>query len=449
MLFGSVSTIRQRAEQVAELLEQEFSIGLHPVQVATELSQELGIPAYLVGGAVRDLLLTGELEDIDLAVEGDESQFARSLADRLGAEIRLHAEFHTAEVWNEGGLRVDVAATRTETYAATATLPQVEPASIEKDLARRDFSINALAIRLGPEEKGLVDLEGGVEDLEERRLRILHERSFVDDPTRAFRGVRLESRLGLAWEAQTLGALEQALEKGVFDRLSASRLGNEVITLLGQPSGAGESLQRLDELGLLRVLEPHLAFQHPEQSRHRQIDDLATHLGESGMELPNLELWRLRLMNLAWNLAPVHREQLAARIDLSGYDRDLMLGYKERVGQSAEVLEGSDLEPHEAARIMRALASEELVLLAVVGSPEVENWVKRWIEELRGLKLLVSGSELLEQGFEPGPEIGAALDATLDARLDGRITPDEELAFALRYLEMQKSNSESSAKEAK
>ena len=347
MLFGSVSSIRERAEPVEELLEQEFPTGLHhPVQVATELSAEFGVAVYLVGGAVRDLLLTGELQDLDLALEGNESRFAHALADRLAAKVRLHPDFHTAEVWDEQGLRVDVAATRTESYPAPATLPQVEPASLEIDLARRDFSINALAVRLGPGPRELLDLEGGLEDLEERWLRILHEDSFVDDPTRAFRGVRLEVRLELRWEVQTLRALEVALARGVFDQLSPARLGHEVVALLAQPSGTGTCLRRLHELGLLRVLETHLAFNQREQSRHRRLEELVTELEGEDLEFPDLELWRLRLMSLAWGVAPEHRESLAARIDLAGRDRDLLLGYKDRVEKIADVLEHPDLEPH-------------------------------------------------------------------------------------------------------
>jgi tRNA nucleotidyltransferase (CCA-adding enzyme) len=209
-----VSQLHSRAHRISELVGEATPAGVRErlTQVA-DLSRELEVPVYLVGGAVRDLLLTGELRDLDLVVEGSGAEFARALGDRLDARVRLHQQFLTAEVEDPLGLRIDIASSRAESYPEPAALPVVRAGSLEEDLDRRDFTVNTLAVQLGPDASfELIDSKGGLQDLEESRLRILHSRSFVDDPTRAFRAVRLESRLGLRLEPESARLLIQAIE---------------------------------------------------------------------------------------------------------------------------------------------------------------------------------------------------------------------------------------------
>jgi tRNA nucleotidyltransferase (CCA-adding enzyme) len=432
-----VNQIHSRAYRIRELVDEAAPADVRErLALVADLSRELEVPVYLVGGAVRDLLLTGELRDLDLVVEGSGTDFARALGERLEARVVVHQQFLTAEVVDSLGPRMDVASSRAESYPEPAALPVVRAGSLEEDLDRRDFTVNTLAVRLGP-ERGfeLIDARGGLMDLEESLLRILHSRSFVDDPTRAYRAVRLESRLGLRLEPETERLLTRAIEMRVVDRLSAARLRREVVHQFEEVETLEASLRRMEELGLLRALHPKLSFEEQDANRLVLVRKQVTHLQKKGVELPGLEIWRLMLMGVAWRLEPAEREELADRLGLVGADRELLLGFGERLETAAGELRGSRVPPHLAARFLGGLQSEEQVLLSVVWGDEVRSWVERWLEELRHVELTIAGRDLLARGAAPGPEIGAALTATLEARLDGSINADEELSYATELLD--------------
>ncbi|TNF71514.1 MAG: CCA tRNA nucleotidyltransferase [Acidobacteria bacterium] len=432
-----MSQIHRRARRIGELVKEATPAEVRErLSLVADLSRELEMAVYLVGGAVRDLLLTGELRDLDLVVEGSAADFARALGDRLDAAVKLHPEFLTAEVEDPVGLRLDIASSRAESYPEPAALPVVRPGSFEEDLDRRDFTVNTLAVRLGPGEGfELIDAKGGLADLEASLLRILHPRSFTDDPTRAFRAVRLESRLGLRLEPGSERLVTEATEERVFDRLSATRLRQEVEYLFGEIETLEAALRRLDELGLLSALHPRLSLEEEDSRRLARVVDRIVQLEGRGIELPALELWRLTLMTVAWRLAPAEREKLVERLGIDGADRELFLGFRECLESTASELSGSGVLPHRAARALARLRDEEQVLLAALWADEVEIWVVRWLEELRHIQLTISGRDLLARGATPGPEIGAVLEATLEARLDGVIGADEELSQATKLLE--------------
>jgi tRNA nucleotidyltransferase (CCA-adding enzyme) len=213
---------------------------------------------FLVGGAVRDLLLGRPVRDVDLVVEGDAAAFARRLAERLGGSVRAHERFATATLERVRGRRLDVAATRRERYAGTGALPDVMPGvPIEEDLGRRDFSINALAIELGTKPR-LVDLFGGRDDLRRGLVRILHAHSFIDDPTRILRAVRYAARLGLRLAPATRDRLVAALAEGALDRISADRLRRELRLILEEPERA-RAIGMMRRLGVAAAIDPTLS----------------------------------------------------------------------------------------------------------------------------------------------------------------------------------------------
>ncbi|MGB6362396.1 MAG: hypothetical protein WBG64_06975, partial [Thermoanaerobaculia bacterium] len=277
--------------------------------------------------------------------------------------------------------------------------------------------------------------KGGLQDLEESLLRILHPRSFIDDPTRAFRAVRLESRLGLRLEPESERLLTQAIDNRVVDRLSATRLRQEVAYLLGEIEGLEASLRRMDRLGLLRTLHPRLSFEEEDAGRLAQVVEQVAWLEDRGVELPALALWRLTLMSVAWRLEPAELDKLAARLGLAGDEREVLLGFRQRLAATASDLRGSRVLPHLAARALARLQPEEQVLLAALWGDEAQTWVERWLLDLRHIELTIAGRDLLARGAIPGPAIGTALAATLDARLDGAIGADEELSYATELLE--------------
>jgi tRNA nucleotidyltransferase (CCA-adding enzyme) len=424
---------RERREQVRKLLDAGLAPGLRGrVERIAAVSRRLGVPAYLVGGLVRDLLLGRENRDLDVVVEGDGPDFARALAQELGARVRVHDAFLTAVVTEPDGFQIDVATARSEFYRAPAALPEVQMSPLRQDLYRRDFTINTLALRLGPEEMPeLIDYFGGRRDLREGVLRVLHSLSFIDDPTRALRAVRLELRLGFHLSPETQRLLAVALGEGAFDRLSGARLREELLLLLDDDAIALRGLERLEELGLLHVLHPHLALDAPARERLREALAAYDWYRLEGLaELP-VRLWRLLLLALAGGLEAAECERLARRLMLAEDDRRALAELPARLAAAQEVLRGPRVPAHRVAEALEGLAGEELLLLMAGPDERGRAWVRRDLTELRRVTLGVRGGDLLAAGVPPGPWIGEALRATRRARLDGRIGPGDELRYAL------------------
>jgi len=222
------------------------------------VAESLRAPAYAVGGCVRDWLLgLNAIEDLDVTVEGSGIDVAGAAARALGGTVAVHQQFGTATVGltQPVALRVDFATCRNETYAKPGAYPRVAPGTLEEDLFRRDFAINAMAVALSPARFGqLVDPFHGAEDLARKRLRILHARSFLDDPSRILRGARLAHRFGLTWDPQTSRALQQALASGALGWLNAGRVRKELARMRQEPDGPGC-------LRALRVLVGEARFQ--------------------------------------------------------------------------------------------------------------------------------------------------------------------------------------------
>lgn len=428
--------LRERKEKIGRLLDERlppFLRGL--VERIAAVSRRQGIPVHLVGGFVRDLLLGRENRDLDLVVEGDGLGFAALLAEDLGGRVRTHPAFLTAVVVDPDGFHIDIATARSEFYRAPAALPEVQTSALRQDLFRRDFTINTLAIRLGGETPELIDYFGGRHDLKEKTLRALHSLSFIDDPTRVLRAVRLELRLGFHLSAETLRLVEVALAEGIFDQLSGSRLRDELTLLLDDPALALRGLERLAELDLLRVLHPHMGLGNEARERLRNARAAWDWYHLEGLADPPLSVWRLHLMALAGELDEPELIRLADRLMLAGEDRRLLTGFPSRLGRARQALARPDRLPHHAVEALEPLAGEELLLLLAEPDEAVRAWVRRDLTELRMFELGIRGADLIQAGFRPGPRIGDALKETRRARLDGRIEAGDELRYAAGLLE--------------
>jgi tRNA nucleotidyltransferase (CCA-adding enzyme) len=416
---------------VMDLLDTVPAAQKARIQAIAAASREQGAPAYLVGGFVRDLLLGRQDRDLDVVVEGDGILFATRLAAALGGQVRAHPAFLTAVMVDPQGDDIDVATARSERYRAPAALPEVRAAALRVDLFRRDFTVNTMAIRLGPEPgTELIDLYDGRRDLEEKSLHVLHGRSFIDDPTRILRGVRLEQRLGFRLSPDTLELVEDALAERVFDLLSGSRLREELILLLDDPALALGGIERLAGLGVLRAIDPRLELDEATRERLREALAALGWYRREGIADPPVAAWRLFLLALAAGLEPAERERLADRLLLDGEDRRLLTAPPARLDAARAVLAG-DPAPHQAAEALEPLAGEELLLLMAEGNETMRAWVRRYLTGMRPLTLSLRGADLLAAGVPPGPRIGEALRATRRARLDGRVDAAEELRYAL------------------
>jgi len=346
-----------------------------------ELREKLaGTPVWLVGGAVRDLLLGKERADLDLAIEGA----AAETAAVLGEPEATQESFGTATV-RLAGIRIDVASTRLETYPHPGSLPVVEPATLLDDLARRDFTINAMALPLfGPAE--LIDPHGGRADLEAGLLRVLHPGSFADDPTRALRAARYAARLGLEPEPQTAKLLGTA----DLGTVSADRVDAELGRLVTEASGP-EALALLNRWGLAAI-----------------DDEAADRVGAA----------RLLLADPSWSGIVVPRT-LAMEAARPG---------EETRRAVARLAAARPERPSAGMDLIQGTRPVELAMARIAGA----EWLDAWAREWRTVALEITGEDLLDAGIEQGPAVGRGLAAALAARLDGEITGrEEELRVAL------------------
>jgi tRNA nucleotidyltransferase (CCA-adding enzyme) len=367
-------------------------------------------PSYLVGGAVRDLLRGADAVDLDVAVDGDARSVARALAERLGGVAREHERFGTATM-RADDLSVDLATTRRETYPEPGVLPLVEEAGLDEDLARRDFTINAMALGLSGDDLGhLYDPRDGLADLDEGLVRVLHERSFRDDPTRLLRALRYEARLGFRMDADTELLARDAATEGGLRTVSGARVRDELMDLLAEPE-LPSGIARMRELGIDRAM--HTAMEaDPELVASAALGAVA--LGADRA-----------LVALAALCAPA-----AERLDLPAWDRDAVSRAARVAARLAEELRAREHTPSELRALLGRETLVALALALAMGAPSEP--ILRWVTELRGVRLEISGADLLAEGVPEGPALGRALDETLARKLDGLVrSRDEELEMAL------------------
>ena len=374
-------------------------------------------PAYLVGGAVRDLLLGHRAVDLDVAIEGDATSAARDVALRTGGNAQVHERFGTATV-KAPGLAVDLATTRRERYERPGALPVVEPAMLDEDLARRDFAINAMAIALTHDQLGrLHDPHRGRADLDAGRVRILHERSFVDDPTRLLRAVRYEARLGFRMDADTEAVARAAVADGALETVSAHRVRDALMDLLAEVEVA-RAVERLVDLGITGALHPAL---DPDPEL---VASVALACSETGADRALAALAALVAAD------PAVLGPWVQGLGLPRSQRQRVLGAAEQAPGLVAPL-GAELPPSAAHALLRCEPPETLALaLALGASPEP---VLQFLSDLHAVQLAITGDDLVEAGVPRSPAIGRALAEVLRRKLDGELRGgrEEELRVAL------------------
>ncbi len=392
-----------------------------PFEAVAALSEhEQGV--YLVGGTVRDILLGEPSFDVDIAVEGDAVALARSLAEALRGRVRAHPKFGTAVVLYGQDERIDVVTARTEFYEAPAALPTVEHASIREDLFRRDFTINAMAVSLKGADFGrLVDPFGGRRDLETRTIRVLHNLSFIDDPTRIFRAVRYESRQGFRMDDHTLRLSRACIEMGLVGDLSSARVRDELKALLEEGEVA-HSISRLGELGADRAVHPHLAA---DEKAVRLLERLRALRDEYELEIPR---WRLGLIALARDLPPDELYGWLRRLKIQRRDVEQIAGAITVGPRILERLSTEDLSPAELVALLEPYAPDAPLLALAV---EELRPLRAYFAELRDVRLEVGGGDLARMGVSESPRVGEILAELRRRKLNGELRGrDSELAAA-------------------
>ena len=371
-----------------------------------------GVSLYLVGGGVRDLLLDRPHLDVDLAVEGDAASLAEEVAAEVGARLAVHRPFGTASL---RGLDIglDLAQTRDEHYDRPGALPSVRPATIAQDLARRDFTVNTLALGLAGEQAGrLLDPYDGQRDLAARRLRVLHDRSFQEDATRILRGLRYEGRLGFRLEARTQRLLRRDLS--YLDTISGARLRRELLAILAEDRSE-RILARAQALGVLAALHPALSFDR------RRAAAVAAARGRPLAPLPEVYLCLL-----VAKATPAQVEDALLCLVLHGaWERALRDSLRLREAASRLAVPG--LRPSTVVAALEGFSAAAIAAHALLEPPGVERRrLRQYLEHWRYRRPALRGQDLQALGIAPGPAMGQILARLRAARLDGEARRRED-----------------------
>jgi len=397
------------------------------LEEAGQLADRCEVSIFVVGGCVRDLLLGIHNLDLDLVVEGDGIAFARKLGDILQARVKVHERFGTAMVLLPDGFKLDVATARTEYYEYPTALPTVEHSSIKKDLYRRDFTINALAVRLNGKGFGdVLDFYGGQRDLNDKVIRVLHGLSFVEDPTRVFRAIRFETRFGFRLGKDTTALIAGAVKMNLFHRLSGHRLLEE-LKLLCSEREPRQAIKRLADMGLLRFIHPKLSWSDRLEKLLSAIDEAIDWYRLLYLDR-KMSVWLVYMMGFLEMLPESGVKDVLKRFPFSEQEATRLK--MARVGCHNAIRRlGSKrpLKPAEVYHLLSGLPDETLLIfMAKSKGDTVKRQVSAFLTTYQHVKLNLTGSDLTAMGLKPGPQFKQILAQLLDARLNGDVRTDTE-----------------------
>ena len=424
--------IRERLPERIQSLLAEFG----------KVGDELGYSVFAVGGFVRDLLMRVENLDVDIVVEGDGIRFAETFEKSVPCRIRTHRKFGTAIILFPDGFKIDVATARLEVYESPAALPTVESGSIKMDLYRRDFTMNALAFQLNRKGFGeLIDFFGGVKDLKEKIVRVLHNLSFVEDPTRVFRAIRFEQRLGFQIGKHTQNLMRNAIKMGFMDRLSGGRVLSELILILEEDSPMG-ALKRMRDFNLFRFLHPDIKFDEEAEALVERIHHVLSWFDFLFLE-ERYEGWLIYLYGLIDVLKEEGVKEVCQRLSMNDRERKKVMDGKRQADQALLQMFSWIHTNHSPRRseIYSALDSlsteSKLFMMAKSTQVVTRRHISLYFTQLKDAKPLLKGADLIRMGIEAGPSIRKHLANLLKAKLDQQvITREDEMDFVSRGLEV-------------
>ena len=402
---------------------------------------------FVVGGLVRDLILGAKNIDLDIVLEGDAIKFGSLVASQLGGTLVPHRRFGTASVvmpWpgkpqetREGNLKIDLATARKERYERPAALPQVSFSTLKDDLIRRDFTINAMAVSLNKDNFGqLIDFFGGEKDLGDGRIRVMHDGSFIDDPTRIFRAVRFEQRFGFHIDSHTESLVKDAISKGMFGRTENQRIRDELILILKEAKPL-KALKRMEELGELRFINPKIRIRGKSERLFLSAERSIQWYEHSGFGKRAIDRWLIICMAMLDGLSYKETEAFCKKFVLKNSDTVRILSFA-RSKESVKRMLGSFLPvaPSGIYANLEPLSYETIVaIMARAGSSRAKKRIADFFLLYNGAKLRIRGDDLKEMGLKPGPQFKNVLKNLLYKKLDkGLRTKKDELEYARRLL---------------
>ncbi|MGD2279099.1 MAG: CBS domain-containing protein, partial [Candidatus Omnitrophota bacterium] len=413
-----------------------------------------GINVFLVGGFVRDILLGVKNYDLDIVVEGDAIEFGRILGSSMGGSLVVHKKFGTATLvkdWPkwlgpslhpDNKFKIDIATARKEIYEKPAALPTVEFSSLREDLYRRDFTINAMAVNINKKNFGLfLDFFGGRNDLEKGIIRILHDKSFIDDPTRIFRAVRFEQRFGFNIEKHTEYLIQHAVKREMFRRTEKQRIRDELILILKEKD-PDKAVFRMRELHELRFIHPGLVLP---RSVKKRFDEIKKHVkwydSSDNIRKRRLDVWLMNFMVLLDSLSVKDVEDVLKGFVFTKSETIRVMSYKEKGDRAIRRLSSKKkMKSSSIYKLLEPFSHEvTLCLMARTGSKTARNRIRKFFTEYNGTRLKISGSYIMKEGIAPGPRYKKLLDTVLYRKLDGKLaTKQDEIDCLRKIIERQK-----------
>lgn len=413
---------------IVENLSKEM---IQLLQTIGEVASKVPCNAYAVGGFVRDLLLKKGNQDLDIVIEGDGIQYAKALAKRLQGRYRTHERFKTAVVLMPNGFKIDIATARLEYYEYPAAMPTVELSSIKLDLFRRDFTINAMAIQLNPLSFGtLIDFFNSQNDLKQKTIKVLHNLSFVEDPSRIFRAVRFEKRMEFQISPHTKRLINNAVDMRLFGKTGDLRFLSELKSIFAEDNPI-PAIQRLANFGLFQFLWPDL---HPHYKFDRRFNHILTQTQLTISWFKHLYLdepyknWVVYLLAIMSRSGKEQLSTFCKRFEETDKNREFLLDQKKRGDLAVNQLTRSNNHTNSViSACFEELQTEGLLyIMAVARKKHVKRAVSLYVTSLRNIETSLSGKELVEMGYKPGPQFKDILLTLKNGRLDGKVNSLEE-----------------------
>jgi len=409
------------------------------IHEASRIASANDMTIYLVGGFVRDLMLGVKNLDLDIVVEGNGIKFAEDFASFLKAKLIRHRRFGTATIILKPQLKIDIASARKEFYPQPAHLPVVTSGTLKGDLFRRDFTINAMAISIVGRDFGkLIDFFGGEVDLENKKIRILHNLSFIDDPTRILRAIRFEKRYNFKIEPETLKKLKEAVKLGMLDKLEPQRIRDDLILMLKENRPLRE-IKRLQELAGFGFLSPHLTVSQKTYVFLNSLEKQINWFKRAYPQRRHLDAWLIYFMGLIQALDINEIQHICRRFAFCRGEEKRLLTYKRNNRKVILGLNKEKIKPSKIFALLEPLSYETLLLLkAKYKSKRIQRHIANFFKYYNGIRIHITGNDLHRLGLEPGPRYQKIFAKVLNAKLDGKVeTKEEELAIVAKLIKNQ------------
>jgi tRNA nucleotidyltransferase (CCA-adding enzyme) len=434
--MSSSPRFKNVTSKLKEVLPEEL---FNLIREIGRFADEKGVNAYIIGGFVRDLVIGRKNFDVDIVIEGDATVFAKELAKRFNAKVHTYERFKTATVVFKGGKRIDFASARTEVYRAPGALPEVDMAPLKKDLMRRDFTINTLAIKINEKEFGkLIDFFGGLKDIKDKKIRVLHSLSFVEDPTRILRALRFATRYRFELGKHTERLLKIAVQRKLFKTVEGQRIYHELKQIFLEDNPL-RVMNKLEKYRIISSLFPSISWDRFKKDLFERIRKVIIW---HKLNFPEKETkYHILYFGALFLKEPLNR--------VEGYMKELAVPEKEAelilqiLKNSLSLIKKVRLaeKNSEVYKLLQNLPEEFLLFLAALPQDdELRNRVLSYLKSWRFVKPLVNGEDLKSMGLKPGPKFKKILSKLKYAIIDGELPDDreEQLAYVRELVNAEK-----------